>query len=223
MKFFQQIYAAVLAACLMFLPALVLAQDDTTNQVGDLEELFAKTMSAHGTFDEADLCTNVQGTCSVLSNKLQLTYHLDHGQVTGRGATTITYNPYPECRAWRLTTQFSNFNGSINDESVMTGTADIVVQLTAAMFAPGECRPQSRTFTHNAIWEATSTGESATGVLSVTGQGGGGRVAFTLEIKSLGERFTPEACPADDPACCPIREIQRDDAQELSTVCGSRA
>ena len=92
-----------------------------------------------------------------------------------------------------------------------------------SVFLSREERKASRSFDIQAVWEATSTGETAVGTLTVPGQGGHNTAEFTLNVVNFGELTTPEACLTGDPDCCKvIREIQREDVNELSVVCGSR-
>jgi len=197
-------------------------------QAGELEEALSGAMSAHGSFDEATLCANVPVACNVEQNRIMLSYWQQGGGIFGKSFSTIRYKPYDQCRDWILTSTIDTYCGAFGGEAVMAGSAHGEAILRAEMWDGAACRRVVKTFPLEGTWMARLEGREATGVLKVDMAGDVGSIAFSLDIMPTFERMRgQDECPADDPACEPVRLFDQGvfgpyDGGQYAAACGSR-
>lgn len=194
----------------------------------DLESALAGAMSVHGSFDEAALCSNIPVGCTVENNRIMLSYWEQGTSVFGRSASTIRYKPYKQCREWSLRSYIYPYCGGFDEATTMSGSAEGEVVLKAEIWDGSACIPLTKRFVIEGSWQARINGAVATGVLEVEMDGDTSRIPFTADIMPTYERMRgQEECPAEDPACEPVRLFKqgvfgRKDSAQYVSACGSR-
>ncbi len=211
MKYGIHTSAAVLAFAFAALPAT--AQETAPDTLDT-------TISVLGEFEQQGLCALVERPdCRIPLNVIRLTYGPD-GEFRGQMRFTTSFPANSQCPEMTVHSSFREVWGQVENEVEMRGSSSGIGEMRVYIYNPQKktCRIQEKIFPLEAVLKATIDGDTGTGVLTVSMGHDRKDVAFTLDVKSARERMDQGICPADGT----IGELNREDAQELSTVCGSQ-